>query len=254
MSFNLIDHDTTNSLVVSSLKEAGIETPDLPTRKNLPTGKTTTADVVEAIRASKSADPYTDPKVQKLYIATQMQNAGGLHTTNQEAQAKEQRKVLLEAKPRFRTELAERFDHAAQTVMDRAELIGNFENLDEVRLNTDGAAKVHAAIEVQVAIEEIKKILDARTKVELIDGRGSNHGGDTAIFEYANPTVQQREHINALGGETIWNTARAGVELTMVSSSRDMSERVIAFQHEYRRIQNVRDAEARAERAKTQVR
>lgn len=253
MAFNLIDHETTNNIILSTLKEAGIETPALPPRKNLPTGKTTTADVVEAIRASKTADPYTDPKVQKLYIATQMQNAGGLHSTNQEAQAKEQRRVLLDAKPRFKTELAERFNHAAQTIMDRAELLGNFENLDEIRLNTDGAAKVHAAIEVQVAIAEMKKILGARQKIEFIDGRGSDHGGDTAIFEYANPTVEQRERINALGGETIWNTARAGVELSMVGSSREMGERVIASQNEHRRVQNVRDAQARAARSKTQV-
>lgn len=248
MSLDYVGNDTTNRVIISTLNAVGIETPTLPETTGLPTGTTTRGDVVQAIRASKTTDPYTDPKVQKLYLATIIQADGGLYQSNQQDQAGAQRQVLLDELPRFRTELAELFDTYEETIGKHADLLNGYENLDDVRLNSDGPTKVHAAVEVQVALSEIAKVLTARGKLEFLKGGGMGHGGNTHIFEYANPTVDERARIQALGDETIWNTVRAGVELTMVKDSREMGDRIATYESNYQRIQRARAQQAKAER------
>lgn len=242
MALASIDRETTINLALSALRAVGIEPPALPEYTDLPACTVTVEDVTDAVRNSKAADPYSDPKVQRVWIARQIGTASWLYETNRAKQSEDRAQALLNNRPALTEQLAKKFDAAAQKLTAAAKIIGDRKNLNELSPTVDRPEEVHAALDVRIAEQAIEEVLRVRASLDSLAGPRVEHGGDTAVFGWANPTPAERQRIQQLGPETPWNTARAGVALTMAGDRAEFSERV--REHETAR-QRIRTAQAR---------
>lgn len=248
MALNSIDRETTINGALSALRAVGIEPPALPEYTALPACQTTVEDIAEAVRNSKAADPYSDPRVQKLWIARQVGTASWLYEANRAHQSEARAQTLINALPAVTEQLAEKFNAAAQKLTAAAQIIGDRDNIRELSPGLDRPEEVHAALDVQYAEKAIEDVLRVRASLNSLAGPRVEHGGDTAIFAWANPTVAERQRIWAKGRETPWNTARAGVELTFAEDREQLATRIREHESAQQRIRTARARQAEADR------
>lgn len=251
MALASIDRETTISGALTALRAVGIEPPALPEYTALPACATTVEDIADAVRASKAADPYSDPKVQKMWIARQVGTATWLYESNRNHQSEARAQALITARPELTAQLAEKFDAAAQKLTAAAQVIGDRENIRELSPGLDRPEEVHAALDVQYAEKAIEDVLRVRASLDSLAGPRVEHGGNTAIFGWSNPTPAERQRIWEKGRETPWNTARAGVELTFAADREQLATRI--REHETAR-QRIRTAQARQAEASRRTR
>ncbi|MEX5268714.1 hypothetical protein [Kocuria sp. CPCC 204721] len=246
MALNSIDRETTINGALTALTAVGIEPPALPEYTALPACATTVEDIADAVRASKAADPYSDPRVQKLWIARQVGTASWLYESNRNHQSEARAQALINARPGLTAQLAEKFDAAAEKLTAAAQVIGNRENIRELSPGLDRPEEVHAALDVQYAEQAIEDVLRVRAALDSLAGPRMEHGGNTAIFGWANPTPAERQRIGTLGRETPWNTARAGVALAMAEDREELATRIREHETAQQRARTaqVRQAEA----------
>lgn len=248
MALNSIDRETTISGALSALRAVGIEPPALPEYTDLPACTTTVEDVADAVRASKAADPYSDPKVQRTWIARQISTASWLYEANRAKQSEARAQALINARPTLTEQLTEKFDAAAQQLTAAAEIIGDRGALNELSPTVDRPEEVHAALDVRIAEQAIEEVLRVRASLDSLAGPRVEHGGDTAIFAWANPTPADRQRVQDLGRETPWNTARAGVELTFAADRAELSTRIREHDTVQQRIRAAQARQAEADR------
>lgn len=241
-----IDIQTTISLIETTLAPLGLSVPDLPGHKDLPGGKTTPQDVVAAIKASKAADPYKDPAVQKLWIALQLQSGTSMYETNLEMEANERLQVVKDAAPALVEQLNRMAQGAAEVINDNAAPLVGIADLRNIQIGTDAPSRVHAALDIQVACADLAAVLKARQQLWSLTPRIP--AGGPEILEWANPTVSELGTIDQLGPRDYWTVARAGVEINVVTTREQWAERAQAHTAEQRRIQAARARQAEAQR------
>lgn len=248
MALASIDRETTISGALTALRAVGINPPALPEYTDLPACTTTVEDIAEAVFASKATDPYSDPKVQKAWTARQIGASSWLYEANRAKQSAARAQVLLDSRPTLTEQLAEKFDTAAQQLTAAAEIIGDRSNLNELSPAVDRPEEVHAALDVRIAEQAIEQVLRVRASLDSLAGPRVEYGGDTAIFGWANPTPAERQRVQDLGRETPWNTARAGVELTMAEDRAELSTRIREHDTAQQRIRTALARQAEADR------
>lgn len=248
MALNSIDRETTISGALTALRAVGIEPPALPEYKELPACTTTVDDVADAVRSSKAADPYTDPEVQRTWIARQIGTASWLYDANRNHQSEARAQALIAARPTLTEQLAEKFDAAAQQLTAAAQVIGDRSNLNELSPGHDRPEEVHAALDVRIAEQAIEEVLRVRASLDSLAGPRVEHGGDTEVFAWANPAPAELRKVQALGRETPWNTARAGVEFTFAEDREQLSARIREHETAQQRIRTAQARQAEANR------
>ena len=240
MALTSIDRETTISGALAALRAVGIEPPALPEYTDLPACPTTVEDIAEAVFASKAADPYSDHKVQKAWTARQIGTSSWLYEANRAKQSTARAQALLDNRPALTAH------SAAQQLTAAAEIIGDRSNLNELSPAVDRPEEVHAALDVRIAEQAIAEVLRVRSSLDSLTGPRMENGGDTEIFGWANPTPAERRKVQALGRETVWNTARAGVDLTFAADREELATRVREHHaaQERERAAQARQAEA----------
>lgn len=248
MALNSIDRETTINTALTALRAVGIEPPALPGYADLPACATTVEDIAEAVFASKATDPYSDPKVQKAWTARQIGTSSWLYEANRAKQSEARAQALITALPAVTEQLTEKFNAAAQKLTGAAQIIGDRGVLNDLSPTVDRPEEVHAALDVRIAEQAIAEVLRVRSSLDALTGPRMENGGDTEIFGWANPTPAERRKVQALGRETVWNTARAGVELTFAADREQLATRIREHQTAQQRIRTAQARQAEAAR------
>lgn len=242
MPIATVDKNTEITLIETQLKKLGITMPELPEFEPLPKTSVTEQDLIAALRASKADDPNQDPAVQRVYTALQLANYGTLGYVEQSRAERAKYDALLGHRDRLHKKVIEVFNTAAATIAEHGPTVAHLRDLGQVAVNRDTPEVVTAAVTVNTALRTGET---AKTAAWILLGLGRPQiiGAGPSYLAWCAPTVEEADKIEASGPHTLWNTARAGVALSLPLTPREVSERWTSLRtaQEERRAQRERD-------------
>lgn len=236
------DMDTTKYVLERHLGTLGIDLPEFPEPDLITAGETTREEITQALRESTHDNPYLDPEAQKLFIAHQMFQANFNAAAHQQNEA-DKRAAYVNARPGLIKKIVAAFDTAATDLEAETPTISHFTDLNNLQIQNDPPKVVKAAMTARNAITRMTAALNATATLNQLT-TGTVHSSGAPVFSWANPSAEDIERIESFGGQTIWNTARAGVEFTMAQTPAESQQR----RDDHRRAVAAKRDDARAHR------
>lgn len=214
------------TMVIASLKAAGITTPELTPIRPFPKSRASIEDLTEILIASEYEDPYEDPKA--ISIASQLYiQSLGMVDQGHRVREMERRAAELEGhKEALVQQLQEAFNSAAENLIENAGPVLGMEDPATLDVRTVDRGTALAATNTTQALTALENIIKAWSDLWL--ALGNSYGRDRGKpYTFMNPDAREWDKLR--NNPTVWEAVRNGVALTLADSPEHVSRRYQAM-------------------------